>query len=177
VKEHLLAWNIEGRILESPMITTWWIPYDYNAIMRYGHSVNSDIPEDPNEAEFPPTPWPERVVIRIKSQAPPQIPTALLSVDGSPAPSAPDSPSGWKGSALGQSPPISADAAALVGYHSQYESRPADQGEEEDQPDPEVLKIRGEAMKNEEVHGVIGWTTRKNYPLRIGVSLPIVGRR
>jgi hypothetical protein len=56
VKEHQFAWNIEGRILESPMITTWWFPYDRQAIMRYGHSVNTDIPEDANEAEFPQEP-------------------------------------------------------------------------------------------------------------------------
>jgi hypothetical protein len=120
VKEHLMVWNIEGRILESPIITTWWFPYDHQAIMRYGHSVNTDIPEDANEAEFRPEPWPERVVIRIKSQAPPQNPAAPLPAgDGSQDPSlAPGSPSGWKGPALGQAPPISTDASALVGYHS-----------------------------------------------------------
>jgi hypothetical protein len=49
--------------------TTWWLPYDFEAIVRYGHAVNSSIPEDPNEAEFPPTPWADRVVIRGKTSA------------------------------------------------------------------------------------------------------------
>jgi hypothetical protein len=58
LKEHAFAWNSEGRILEAPVITTWWLPYGLNAIVHYGHSVNSSIPEDPGEAEFPPTQWP-----------------------------------------------------------------------------------------------------------------------
>jgi hypothetical protein len=53
VREHALSWNLNGTILNAPMPTAWWIPYYYKAIMRYGHSVNSSIPEDPNEAEFP----------------------------------------------------------------------------------------------------------------------------
>jgi hypothetical protein len=35
LREHLLAWNLEGRILEAPMVSTWWIPYDHAAIMRF----------------------------------------------------------------------------------------------------------------------------------------------
>jgi hypothetical protein len=30
-------------------------------------------------------------------------------------------------------------------------------------------------MKNEEVHKMISWTTRKNYPIWVGISLPING--
>jgi hypothetical protein len=94
LKQHLFSWNIEGRILTAPGLTTWWIPYHLDRIMSYGHSVNSDIPEDPNEAEFPPTPWPEEVTILVKSHAPPQIPAAPLSVEGAPlALPAPDLPS------------------------------------------------------------------------------------
>jgi hypothetical protein len=66
---------------------------------------------------------------------------------------------------LGQAPPISADASRLVGYHSQYSSGAADHGEEEDVPDPELLRLRGEAQMNEEVHKILSWTTRKNYQL------------
>jgi hypothetical protein len=40
-------------------------------------------------------------------------------------------------------------------------------------PDPEILRHRGEAMRNEEVHKIISWTTRKNYPIWVGISLPI----
>jgi hypothetical protein len=122
LKEHQLAWNVEGRILEAPVITTWWLPYDLDAIMRFGHTVDTSIPEDSREAEFPPTPWPDRVIIRVKSQAPPQNPAAPLSAGGGPqASSAPGLLSGWRGPALGQAPAISADASGLVGHHSQYE--------------------------------------------------------
>jgi hypothetical protein len=30
--------------------------------MRYGHTINTNIPEDPDEAEFPDEPWPDDVV-------------------------------------------------------------------------------------------------------------------
>jgi hypothetical protein len=87
--------------------------------------------------------------------------------------SAPGLPLTWAGPALGQAPPISADASALTGYHSQYETRAADHGEEDDQADPELLRLRGEAQRNEEVHGIMSWTTRKDYQLMVGISLPI----
>jgi hypothetical protein len=157
LKEHLLAWNVEGRILSAPLISTWWLPYDLNAIMRFGHTANTDIPEDPDEAEFPPLPWEERVVIRVKSQAPPAQPLAPLPADDDPqgSPSAPGLPATWTGPAFGQALPISADTVALTNYHSPYETRVADQEPEED------------------VHSLISWTTRKDYPTWIGISLPI----
>jgi hypothetical protein len=174
LKEHQFAWNLEGRILEAPTVTTWWIPYDYTAIMRYGHTVNTSLPEDPAEAEFPPEPWSDRVVIRIKSQASPKDQAAPLPADDPSGSSAPVLPSGWKGPALGQAPPISADASGLVGYHSQYSGGAADQGEEEEvPPDTELLRLRGESQRDEEVHRFISWTTRKDYQLTIGISLPI----
>jgi hypothetical protein len=42
-------------------------------------------------------------------------------------------------------------------------------------PDPELVRTRGEDedANNQEVHRMIGWTTRKNYPLYIGISLPV----
>jgi hypothetical protein len=98
-----------------------------------------------------------------------------LPADGDPSgdPSAPGFPSGWKGPALGQAPPISTDASAPVGYHSPYESRPEDHGEEEDQVDQELLSLRGEAQEKEEVHRILSWTTRKDYQLLVGISFPI----
>jgi hypothetical protein len=33
--------------------------------------------------------------------------------------------------------------------------------------------MRGETAKDEEIHRMIGWTTRKDYPLMVGISLPI----
>jgi hypothetical protein len=71
LKEHRLSWNIEGTILSAPQVTTWWLPYNREAIIHYGHSVNSSIPADPNEAESPLEPWPNDVTIRIKSHRPP----------------------------------------------------------------------------------------------------------
>jgi hypothetical protein len=85
------------------MVSTWWLLYDLNAIMRFGHAVNTVIPEDPNEAEFPPLPWGDRVVIRVKSQALPNQPLAPLPAGGEPPSSlpAPGLPATWIGPALG----------------------------------------------------------------------------
>jgi hypothetical protein len=107
LKIHQLVWNLNGTLVNAPELATWWIPYNYEAIMRYGHLVNADIPEDPNEAEFPPSPWKDEVTIRIKSHASPQVPAAPLSVGGPQNPPAPGSPRGWTGPALGQASPIS----------------------------------------------------------------------
>jgi hypothetical protein len=138
--------------------------------MRYGHSVNSAIPENPDEAEFPPTPWPDEVTIRIKSQAPPQNPAAGDGLRGSSP--APDLPPGWKGPALGQAGPISAEAAGLADYTSPYSARTVE-GQPEEPPDEELLRLRGEARGDDKVHHMISWTTRKDYPLMVGISLPI----
>jgi hypothetical protein len=67
LREHALSWVLEGTTIHAPQATTWWVPYDREAIMRYGQAVNTAIPEDANEAEFPDEPWPDQVVIRIKS--------------------------------------------------------------------------------------------------------------
>jgi hypothetical protein len=77
LKEHARIWNVDGIMLNAPSMTTWLVPYDYEAIMRYGHAVNSAIPEDTNEAEFPSEPWANQVVLRIKS-----VSTGPKSVDG-----------------------------------------------------------------------------------------------
>jgi hypothetical protein len=173
LKQHLLSWNLEGTILKAPQVTTWWIPYNLEAIMSYGHSVNSAIPENPSEAEFPPTPWPDEVTIRIKSRAPPQIPSAPLPVGGAPlALPAPGSPSGWQGPALGQSDSISADASGLTDYSSPYSARTVE-GQREDPTDEELLRLRGEARRDEDVHQMISWTTRKDYALMVGIGLPV----
>jgi hypothetical protein len=171
LNEHLLSWNLEGQILADPNLSTWWYQYDLGKIMRHGHRINTEIPEDPDQAIFPNLPWPERVVIRIKSQAPPQIPAAPLPAGGNPLPLVSGSPSGWQGVALGQAQPISADASGLVGYNS------PNQGQDGSKmgdlpPDPELLRFRGEDKKDEEVHSIISWTTRKSYPLWAGISLP-----
>jgi hypothetical protein len=104
LREHVQAWNLNGSIISAPMVSTWWIPCDHEAIMRYGHSVNSSIPEDPNEAEFPRLPWADRVIIRIKSKAVPKVLSAPLPAGGDPHrfPPAPGLPSTWTGPALRQ---------------------------------------------------------------------------
>jgi hypothetical protein len=118
LRGHIFSWNVEGRILTAPQMTAWWAPYDREAIMRYGNTVNSSIPADVDQAEFPREPGPDRVTIRIKSQAPPQNPTAPLPAGGDPSIPGPGLPLGWRGAALGQAQPISEDPSGLVNYSS-----------------------------------------------------------
>jgi hypothetical protein len=172
LKQHLLSWNLNGTILRAPHVTTWWVPYNFEAIMRYGHSVNTTIPEDPNEAEFPPTPWGNEVTIRIKSQVPPQVPAAPLPADDPRGSSAPGLSSGWKGPALGEAAPISTQAAALDGYKSPYSARTVE-GQKEEPPAENLQEFRGLSHKDQLVHSMISWTTLESYPLRIGIGLPI----
>jgi hypothetical protein len=51
-----------------------------------------------------------------------------------------------------------------------YETKAADGGLEED---PELSRLRGVARVNEGVHSLVSWTTRKDYPILIGISLPV----
>jgi hypothetical protein len=140
-----------------------WLPYDFSVIMRFGHTVNTNIPEDPDQAEFPPTPWGNNVMIRVKSQSPPVQPVAPLPAgDGScEPPPAPGLPLAWTGPALRQAPPISAAAVAFAGYHSPNQTIPADPNEPEEPPDPDLLRLRGVSNSDED------------YPIWIGISLPI----
>jgi hypothetical protein len=93
LREHDLALQLRGTLIEAPTITSWWYPYNYEAIMRYGNSLNSDIPADPNEAEFPPEQWPQRVIIRIKdAPLPNPEPGPCLAGDSS---SPPPPPKTW----------------------------------------------------------------------------------
>jgi hypothetical protein len=47
------------------------------------------------------------------------------------------------------------------------------EGQQGDPPDPDLLNIRGISQVDEDVHSMISWTTRKDYPLMVGISLPI----
>jgi hypothetical protein len=172
LREHALVWNLGGRILRAPQVTTWWLPYNLEAIMRYGHSVNTEIPEDPNEAEFPPIPWANEVTIRIKSHAAPKAPAAPLPANGSQEPPVPGLPSGWRGPALGQAPLISPAASALDSYNSPYSARTVE-GQQEEPPDEDLQVFRGLSQKDEIVHKMISWTTLESFPLRVGISLQI----
>jgi hypothetical protein len=141
--------------------------------MRYGHSVNSSIPADPNEAEFPDEPWPDDVIIRIKAHSGPQVPAAPLLADGSQNPAASDVPIGWAGPALGSAPSISAAASGLSGYTSVKKTRTVE-GQAEEPPDEGLQQFRGVSQKDNLVHSIISWATLESYPLRIGVSLPVL---
>jgi hypothetical protein len=68
---HIFSWNLEGTILRDTQPLDLWVPYDLNLIMRRGHTVNSAIPEDPAEAEFPELPWRDEVIIQVKSHKSP----------------------------------------------------------------------------------------------------------
>jgi hypothetical protein len=171
--EHDLAFQMEGRPIEAPSVTSWWLPYNLEAVMRYGNSVNSDIPLDPDEAEFPPLPWADRVIIRTKSAAAPSVPPAPLPAGGSPPP--PGSPRTWVDVNLGHSPPISDASSGMVGYKSTNDVRAATDGQEEAIPE-ELADFRGWTGKDEEVHKLVSWTTLKDYPTHIGISLEIEDR-
>jgi hypothetical protein len=67
-------------------------------------------------------------------------------------------------------PSVSADAAALVGYVSPNQSRPADGQLEED---AELSRLRGTSQADEEVGRLTAWTTRKDYNTLVGIALPI----
>jgi hypothetical protein len=48
------------------------------------------------------------------------------------------------------------------------------EGQPEEPPDEELQRLRGIAQKDNLVHALISWATLESYPLRIGVSLPVL---
>jgi hypothetical protein len=56
------------------------------------------------------------------------------------------------------------------GYKSPNESRAADGILREDE---ELSRLRGTLKSDEEVFKLTAWTTRKDYPTNVGISLPI----
>jgi hypothetical protein len=165
---HIFSWNLEGTIMRDVAPMDLWLPYDQNLIMRRGHQVDTAIPEDPAEAEFPDLSWSDEVMILIKSHARPSVPPARISASG--PPSIP--PSSWIGPALGTAPPISSDAAAVTTYASLNTGQ--DGTTIGDLPiDPSLLQLRGLSKADTAVHKMISWTSRKDYPSVIGISLPI----
>jgi hypothetical protein len=141
--------------------------------MRYGHSVNMSMPADPNEAEFPPESWPNDVTIRIKSHSAPQASLLPLTVDGAAASDSTNPPLTWQGPALGQAPQVSVDASSLAGYNSPHDTRTVE-GQKEDPPEGNLQEFRGVSRKDQLIHSIISWATLESYPLRIGISLPVV---
>jgi hypothetical protein len=118
LKEHRLVWNLEGTLVRAPQVSTWWVPYNRLAIMKYGNSVNCAIPADPNEAEFPDEPWPLDVTIMIKSHSVPQPPASPLPA-GDPLQAAPRSlpPGSWLGPLPGQAPRSAQQPPDLLDTH------------------------------------------------------------
>jgi hypothetical protein len=173
LRQHRLAWNLAGNLLYAPEVSTWWLPYNKVAIMRYVHAINTDIPENPEDAEFPDEPWPEDVIIRIKSHPGQPAPAGPTSVGGTGGSSASGVPIGWAGPALGSAPAISAAASGLSGYISVNQARTVE-GQAELPPDEGLQQFRGLTQKDSLVHALISWATLESYPLRIGVSLPVL---
>jgi hypothetical protein len=161
---------MNGKIFTAPELSAWWLPYDRNAIMRYGNTVNSSIPTDPDEAEFPEEPWPTDVLIRIKSSPPPPALSPSVFVNSAPIASPP--PANWQGPALGQAPLISAAAAGLSDYSSPNSVQTVD-GQEDVPREENLQEFRGLSKKDELIHAIISWSTLESYPLRVGISLPV----
>jgi hypothetical protein len=168
---HIFSWNLEGTILRDVAPMDLWLPYDQNLIMRRGREVNTSIPEDPAEAEFPDLPWEDEATILIKSHGNPSVPPAPVPTGGSPG----VPPTTWIGPALGSAPPIDPDAAALTTYTSPNTGRDGSTLGDLP-PDPALLQFRGQSGADDIAHKMISWTTRKDYPPVVGISLPIEAR-
>jgi hypothetical protein len=173
LRQHRLAWNLGGNLMYAPETSTWWLPYNKGAIMMYGHAVNTSIPEDPEEAVFPDEPWPNEVIIRIKSHPGVSVPAASVAVGGSGSSPSSGIPIGWAGPALGNASPISAAVSGLSGYISVNQTRTVE-GQPDEPPDEGLQQFRGISQKDHLGHAMISWTTLESYPLRVGVILPVL---
>jgi hypothetical protein len=173
LREHRLAWNLNGLIIHAPQVTTWWIPYNKIAIMRYGNSVNCGIPHDPNEAECPDEPWPMDVTIRIKSHPAVQPLAAPLPAGDPPRPPRSLPPGSWQGLPPSQALEISAAASGLVGYTPVNGTRTVE-GQPEEPQDEGLLQFRGTSKKDDLIHAMISWATLESYLIWAGVSLSVV---
>jgi hypothetical protein len=135
--------------------------------MRYVNSLNLSIPTDTNEAEFRQEfRWPYRVVIRVKSAPAPNMPAAPLPANG--PPSAPSLPKTWADVDPRNSASISAAASGLEGQR--YLNAGTSVDDDPDQTGEEIAILRG-AKRDEAVHKLISWTTFKDYPTHVGISL------
>jgi hypothetical protein len=56
IKEHVAAFQWQGALIQSPSLTGWWVLYDREEIVRYGHRLNINISPSAAEAEFIPEP-------------------------------------------------------------------------------------------------------------------------
>jgi hypothetical protein len=76
---------------------------------------------------------------------------------------------------LGQAQQISVDASSLAGYNSPHDTRTVE-GQKEEPPEENLQEFRGVSQKDQLIHSIISWATLESYPLRIGVSLPVVAQ-
>jgi hypothetical protein len=170
MKTHHFSWNLNGTILPAPEANAWWLPYDRNAIMKFGNSVNGVIPPDPNMAEFPDEPWPKEVLILVRLSPNPRPGPPPSPVGGPPKSFTP--PGSWQGPPPDQAPAISEAASGLADYTSPNSVQTID-GQPEESPDEALQAFRGFSEKDSLIHAMISWTTLESYPLRIGISLPV----
>jgi hypothetical protein len=96
--------------------------------MRYGHTLNTPIPESEDEAEFPPEKWAEEVTIRIRS--------ADTSLSMNPIPVGGPLPRTWADVPICHARNIGQAAGDLEGYNSPN----GDQVRDQSRPDPAAIE-------------------------------------
>jgi hypothetical protein len=122
--------------------------------MRYGHRLNMSIPPSA-AAEFHSGPWPDRVVIRVKSAAAAMAPPTA-SVAGGPLAyqRPPPHPGSWRLAQPSLSTVLDSLGTALTAYQS-LTSKLVDGSP----PDPEALaeleRLRGISDRDSAVHKAI----------------------
>lgn len=66
LKTHQFRFSLPDDMITELDFWESWLPYERGEIMRYGHQIDPRIPEEEDEAEFPPEPLGMDVEIRIK---------------------------------------------------------------------------------------------------------------
>jgi hypothetical protein len=132
--------------------------------MTRGHRLNTAIPDLASQAEFPLEPWGHEVLVRIKSMSvsPPEAPILVTP-----------SPRTWADVTLGAAPVIDQTDSGPVGYTSPNTGQEQSQTPPDQDAIDELARLRRPSEKDEAVHKLISWTTRKDYPTHIGISLEI----
>jgi hypothetical protein len=82
-------------------------------------------------------------------------------------------PRTWAGVSLGAAPSIDPSASGLVGYVSPNTGQDQNQTPPDQAAIDELARLRGWSEKDEAFHKILSWTTRKDYPTHIGISLEI----
>jgi hypothetical protein len=139
--------------------------------MKYGHQIDAELPEGQGLGRFEPEPWGFEADVWIKTN------DEIASTTPVPVQT---QPFGWRGAPLGQAPAISQSEAGLEGYVSPNAGlAPSGQAPPDADAMAELERLRGWSECDQAVHSVISWTTRKCYPIKIGIALgndDMVGR-